>query len=517
MKKTAKEPPRNQVSMWTQLVMPLAALVRGDLLQLVHQLGFQAFATMLEAERTRLCGKRYKHDTSRRSTRGGTTRGELALGGRRVAVRRPRVVDRDGNEIPLSTWTELSSTDPLNARALEQMAIGVATRKYGRSLEDLGDAVDARGTSKSAVSRRFVAMTAEMLAQWMARSLVDLDIWAVFIDGIHFGEHLVLCALGVDATGKKHALGLWEGATENEVACKTMLENLVSRGLKSNRSRLFVIDGSKALRAAIRNAFGRRALVQRCQLHKVRNVLGHLPEDRHDDVRAAIREAYKCTKVDTAKRGTPADGLYVLVEGVVVVIRPGAPCALGLAEGHVFGEDCLLQGAVRSADVRVKGRMLALHIPKRALDRIVKSHPSLGDVLFELLVRRLVTSALQTSALFAAFDVSTRKEVAHLFEVRRGAPGTVIKERGKRSDGLYVALAGEFQVVDEDGQSRLLALGTMFGHSSLLADAPEKQTIVILKDAVVLRLSAARFFGFAARFPAVLAHLSALAERPDAL
>lgn len=302
MKKTAKEPPRNQASMMTQLLMPLAALVRGDLLALVHQLGFQAFATMLEAERTKLCGERYKHDPSRRATRGGTARGELALGGRRVTVRRPRVVDREGQEVPLSTWTELASSDPLDMRALEQMTIGVATRKYGRSLESLPDEVDARGTSKSAVSRRFVATTADMLANWMARPLADIDIWGVFIDGIHFGEHLVLCALGFDATGKKHVLGLWEGATENEVACKAMLENLVSRGLKSTRSRLFVIDGSKALRAAIRSAFGRRALIQRCQVHKVRNVLGHLPDDRHDDVRAAIREAYKCTKVETAKR-----------------------------------------------------------------------------------------------------------------------------------------------------------------------------------------------------------------------
>lgn len=302
MKKTAKEPPRNQASMWAQLLMPLAALVRGDLLTLVHQIGFRAFAAMLEAERTKLCGGRYKHDASRRATRGGTTRGELAFGGRRVAVRRPRVVDHEGHEVPLSTWTELSSSDPLDTRALEQMAIGVATRKYARSLEELPAEVEARGTSKSAISRRFVALTVEMLAEWMARPLGELDIWGVFIDGIHFGEHLVLCALGIDGTGKKHVLGLWEGATENEVACKAMLENLVSRGLRSDRSRLFVIDGSKALRAAVRNAFGRRALVQRCQVHKTRNVLGHLPDDRHDDVRAAIREAYKCTKVETAKR-----------------------------------------------------------------------------------------------------------------------------------------------------------------------------------------------------------------------
>lgn len=187
-------------------------------------------------------------------------------------------------------------------RALEQMAIGVATRKYERSLENLPTAVKTRGASKSAVSRRFVALTTEKLTAWMSRPLGALDIWTIYIDGIHFGEHIVLCALGIDASGAKHVLGLWEGATENEIACKAMLENLVSRGLTPNRARLFVIDGSKGLRSAVRSAFGKRTLVQRCQVHKVRNVIGHLPDDRHADVRAAMREAYKCSKVDTAKR-----------------------------------------------------------------------------------------------------------------------------------------------------------------------------------------------------------------------
>jgi len=145
-------------------------------------------------------------------------------------VKRPRVVDRDGREVPLDAWSKLASADPLGQRALEQMAIGVATRKY-------------------------------------ARTLGALDVCAVFIDGIHFGEHVVLCALGVDATGAKHVLGLWEGATENEVACKSMLENFVERGLASNRSRLFIIDGSKGLRAAIRSVFGKRTLARRCVKH----------------------------------------------------------------------------------------------------------------------------------------------------------------------------------------------------------------------------------------------------------
>jgi len=302
MKKPAKEPTRSQASMLTQLLAPLAALVRGDLLALVHQLGMQAVALMLEAERTELCGERYKHDPSRQATRAGSTRGELALGGRRVGVRRPRVTDHKGKEVPLETWTALATNDPLDFRALEQMAIGVATRKYARSLESLPVDVETRGTSKSAVSRRFVALTTEKLTEWMARPLGDLDLWAVFLDGIHFGEHVVLCALGVDATGAKHVLGLWEGATENEVACKGMLENLVTRGLAPTRSRLFVIDGSKALRAAVRSVYGKRTLVQRCQVHKVRNVIGYLPEERHAEVRAAMRAAYKCNRIETARR-----------------------------------------------------------------------------------------------------------------------------------------------------------------------------------------------------------------------
>jgi hypothetical protein len=177
MKKTAKEAPRNQESIWAQLLLPLAALVRGDLLALVHQLGLQAVAAMLESERTKLCGARYRHDPDREATRAGAARGELALGGRRVAVRRPRVVDREGREMPLKAWADLASTDPLDVRAPEQVALGVATRKYARSLETLPEEIKTRGTSKSAVSRRFVAMTTEKLKEWMARPLGDLDLW----------------------------------------------------------------------------------------------------------------------------------------------------------------------------------------------------------------------------------------------------------------------------------------------------------------------------------------------------
>ena len=303
MTKSAKKESRSQQgTVWSQLMLPLAALLRGDLRELAMSLGMQSITAMLEQERTELCGPRYEHQAGRKATRGGSTRGELAFGGRKVPVPRPRVVDLDGCEIPLETWSQLQSSDPLGARALEQMLVGVATRKYARSLESVPEGLEERGTSKSAVSRRFVEATAEKLTEWMSRSLSELDVCAVFIDGLHFAEHVVLVALGVDALGAKLVLGLWEGATENSVACKALLDDLVTRGLDPKRKRLFVIDGSGGLRAAIRDVFGKRALVQRCQQHKMENVVSHLPKTKHAAVRAAMRQAYKSTRVETAKR-----------------------------------------------------------------------------------------------------------------------------------------------------------------------------------------------------------------------
>lgn len=213
------------------------------------------------------------------------------------------------------------------------------------------------------------------------------------------------------------------------------------------------------------------------------------------------------------RRGEPADGLYVVVEGKVDLIVPGTKKKLVVAEGSAFGEDALLEAALRIATTRVNGRLLALKIPKIALDAIVQRHAMLGDVLFDVLVRRLITMALQTSPLFAAFDVPKRKELARLFEVRRAAAGTVIKERGKRSDGLYVALAGDIEI---EGTGTI-ALGNMFGHTSLLSDALEERTVRARRESVLLRLPAARFLSFAARVPAALTHLAELAKDPEAL
>jgi transposase-like protein len=255
---------------------------------------------MLEADRTAVCGPRYQHQAERPASRAGTVTSEVVLGGRKVQIRRPRV-RADGHEVALPTFEAFADTDPLNRRVVEQMLIGVATRQYGRSLEPAGTEVRTRGTSKSAVSRRFVAKTRAQLAAWRSTALDTLDLVALLIDGVHIGEHCIVVALGIDHTGCKHALGLWEGSTENAAVCQSLLADLQSRGLRTDRSLLVILDGSKALHKAVTQTFGPAALIHRCHVHKLRNILEHLPEGQRPWVRAIVARAYKA-EVATARR-----------------------------------------------------------------------------------------------------------------------------------------------------------------------------------------------------------------------
>jgi putative transposase len=238
----------------------------------------------------------------RAATRGGHVDGELALGGRRVRLRRPRVRGSDGREMALSTWERFAKADPLTPRAVEQMVLGVSTRKYVRSIEPAPPGLASRGTSRSAVSRRFVAATREELAKMMSRDLSALALCAIMLDGIHVGEHVALIALGIDEAGEKHVLGLYEGASENTTCCVGLLSDLEARGVRTDRATLFVIDGSKSLAKAIRAKFGKRALIQRCQVHKRRNVIEHLPEEMRKSVGRTISTAYKSANAKRAKR-----------------------------------------------------------------------------------------------------------------------------------------------------------------------------------------------------------------------
>jgi transposase-like protein len=302
MKDTARRRARSQETTTEQLVFAAMRDARATLHDAVVTAGMTVLGAMLEEDRTRLCGPRYAHDPHRLASRAGHAEGELAMGGRRVRMQRPRVRGADGREIPLDTWERFAEADPLTPRAVEQMVLGVSTRNYARSIEPAPPHMSSRGTSKSAVSRRFVTATREKLAETMSRDLSGLAICATMIDGLHMGEHLVLAALGIDEGGEKHVLGLYEGATENETVCTALISDLTSRGLRTDRSMLFVIDGSKGLSKAIRAVYGKRAIIQRCQVHKRRNVEDHLPEDMRKNIGRTISTAYKCGDAARAKR-----------------------------------------------------------------------------------------------------------------------------------------------------------------------------------------------------------------------
>lgn len=279
-----------------QMSLPMVDALVGleeDYFSLCIRSGDIVLRAMLEADRTELCGPKWGRGSNREVVRAGTTRSEVTLGGRRVSITRPRARTSDGAEVSLPTFLWAANRDPLDRATMSAVSAGVSMRGYESTLDPLPPGVDDRSTAKSSVSRRFVAMSTAKLKQWLNAPLEDLELEAILIDGIHFADHCVLIALGVTAQGQKKILGLHEGGTENAAVARTLLTNLVTRGLDPSRSMLFGIDGSKALRKAIRDVWGDAGIVQRCQVHKLRNILDHLPETQRPWVRSRMRKAYE--------------------------------------------------------------------------------------------------------------------------------------------------------------------------------------------------------------------------------
>ena len=303
----------------------LRELVREVLFDTVIVSGLEYVAEVLEEERTVLCGPRYQHDPRRQGLRAGSAPSSLSLGGRRIEVERPRARGMDGRELALPSWRAWSSRDPLERRAIEQMLVGVSTRRYARSLEPLPSDFSAHAMGKSAVSERFVVGTERKLAALLRRKLGGLQLIAVMIDGVRFAEHVILAAIGIDQSGRKHVLGLREGATENAASCKALLADLSERGLSTARTLLFVLDGAKALHRAVTDVFGERALIQRCRQHKKRNVSDALPERMRSSALSAMRQAYATRDPKRARR---------LLENLARRLEPNYPSAAGsLREG----------------------------------------------------------------------------------------------------------------------------------------------------------------------------------------
>jgi len=284
------EVPLPMVEVWEEM--------QAQVEQLTGQAGLRIIRAILENEVTRRVGPSHQPGPESGAVRWGRQPGYVVFGGRKVGIERPRVRTRKGQEVELDSYTRLQHDGRRQRAVREGIVAGLTSRNYRRAVQSV---VEGYGIEKSSVSREFVAASAAQLQELCEKKLEELDLVAILIDGIHLGKQVLVVALGIAISGEKQVLGLWQGATENTTVVKELLEDLVARGLHPDRRYLFVIDGAKALRAGIERVFGERAEVQRCQIHKRRNVKEHLPKSAQGDTDRRIRNAYAMTEYAAAK------------------------------------------------------------------------------------------------------------------------------------------------------------------------------------------------------------------------
>ncbi len=287
----------------------IAEACREGLLAVAVEAGLATALAIMNQEADALCGTWNVRDPERDHVRGGTTPTTVVMGGQRLPIRRPRVhtLDDDGEragEVGLASYEIFSQGDLLNRVAVERMLAGVATRSFTRAGDPIGakNRRSATSTSKSAVSRRFVTGTKKALDELLGRELSGLDAAVLMIDGVDFAGQTCVVALVVTADGTKVPVGLRLGDTENKTVVTALLADIVARGLDYSAGLLVVIDGAKALATGVRAVFGDLALIQRCQIHKRRNVKGHLPAKARDDVDARLRGAFADPDPDSGLR-----------------------------------------------------------------------------------------------------------------------------------------------------------------------------------------------------------------------
>jgi putative transposase len=287
-----------------QALGELVGAAREGLLALSVGVGLRVVHELMEAEVDDVVGPKGKWNAERSASRHGHEAGSMTLGGRRVPVNRPRVRSVDGRELPVATYEYFADRDPLARAVMDRMLAGVSTRKFARVGEPVGEAVQqtATATRKSSVSEVFIERTRTALEELMARRLDDVRLAVMMLDGLDIAERTHIVALGISTDGVKIPLGLWEGSTENATLARSLLADLVDRGLDPSQAILFVLDGGKALRKAIKDVFGEHALVHRCHRHKERNVTDLLPERDRPQVLARIRGAWALADLAVAQQ-----------------------------------------------------------------------------------------------------------------------------------------------------------------------------------------------------------------------
>jgi len=286
--------------MEVNLMVPIAEVLTATqwhIEQLAGAAGMKIIQQIIQDDVRQLSGEqRYARD-GKEGQLWGSQPGWVAFAGRKVTVDKPRVRRKTGGEVTLPKYERLQQSPRLDQAMMDQIALGLSMRNYEHSIEAL---CEGYGIKKSSVSRQFIAASRRELEELLDRKLSDLDIGAVFLDGIHRGGQCVIVALGVGRDGRKHCLGLWQGATENGAVCEALLADLANRGLDPKQRRLFIIDGAKALSSAIRKKFP-GSEIHRCQIHKRRNVVEHLPESHQAGVERQLKAAYAMHSYKDAK------------------------------------------------------------------------------------------------------------------------------------------------------------------------------------------------------------------------
>jgi putative transposase len=308
-----------------QLLLPLVELIEASRMavdELIDVLGRASIEAVLPLSAAGVAGE--KHQGRKGGDIGwhGAQEGKVPLSDRRLRVKKPRLRRKGrgaGREVEIPAYEAMNHG--LGSRLLEILMHNVSTRNYRRVIPEMAESV---GISKSSVSRQFIEESAQELERLAARRFDHLELLIIYLDGLVFGEHHVLCAVGVDAQGHKHVLGLTSGASENAASATALLEDLVERGVDPRRRYLFVIDGSKALRSAINRVFGSASPVQRCRHHKIKNVCNQLPDDLAAQVKAVMKAAYNLPwQEGMAKLKKPAEWLATHYPGAAASLREG--------------------------------------------------------------------------------------------------------------------------------------------------------------------------------------------------
>ena len=320
----------------------LVGAAREGLLALSVGVGLRVVHELMEAEVDEVVGLKGKHNRERTASRHGHEDGSMTLGGRRVPVSRPRARSVDDKELPIATYEYFADRDPLQRAVMDRMLAGVSTRKFARVGEPIGTEIEQTAVSKakSTVSEMFIEKTRTALSELMARRLDDMRLAVMMLDGLEIAGRVHVVALGITTEGVKVPLGLWEGSTENATLARSLLADLVDRGLDPAQAILFVLDGGKALRRAIKDVFGEHALVHRCHRHKERNVCDLLPERDRPRVLVRIRGAWALTDVVEAEQQLKrlADELQRTWPDAAASLREGLSETLTLMRLEITGK-----------------------------------------------------------------------------------------------------------------------------------------------------------------------------------